>query len=246
MARRYIDFISAYCDHWCERCGFTQRCANYAVTSALAMCDGNEVAALELVLGPPQVPGAPPRKSVGERMAEALGDCEPDQRELDAIGRELDERKQRIRRIAVAQASLDYAIASTRWLNGYRDARAGAGAGGDDDAALRDAIETVGWDSSLIHVKIMRALDGRDDRAGSSWFGGRGAQASWNGSAKVALISIERSERAWRTVAASTADEAAGVLAAFLARLRMETEKEFPDAMAFKRPGFDDGRPAKR
>ncbi len=240
MARRYIDFISAYCDHWCERCGFTQRCANYAVTSALAMCEGNEVAALELVLGPPQVPGAPPRKSVGERMAEALGDCEPDQRELDAIGRELDERKQRIRRIAVAQASLDYAIASTRWLKAYR------GAGNDEGAALRDAIETIGWDSSLIHVKIMRALDGRADPAGSSWFGGRGAQASWNGSAKVALISIERSEQAWRTVVAATPDEAAGVLAAFLARLRLETEKEFPDAMAFKRPGFDDGRAAKR
>jgi hypothetical protein len=240
MARRYIDFISAYCDHWCERCAFTERCANYAVSSALAMCDGNEVAALELVLGPPRVPGAPPRKTVGERMAEALGDCEPDQRELDAIGRELDEREQRIRRIGVAQASLDYAIASQRWLKAYRRAE------NENDTALRDAIETIGWDASLIHVKIMRALDGRDDHAGGSWFEERGVEASWNGSAKVALISIERSEQAWRIVAASTADQAAGVLAAFLARLRIEVGNEFPDAMAFKRPGFDDGRPAKR
>jgi len=23
-----IDFISAYCDSWCERCGYTSRCTN--------------------------------------------------------------------------------------------------------------------------------------------------------------------------------------------------------------------------
>jgi hypothetical protein len=62
----------------------------------------------------------------------------------------------------------------------------------------------------------------------------------WNGSAKVALLSIERSERAWRVVAASTGDEGATVLAGSLERLRQEVSREFPRAMEFRRPGFDD------
>src|SRR5918994_7887981 len=41
MARDYIDFISAYCDRWCERCAFTNRCSAYAVDIAAAMCGGD-------------------------------------------------------------------------------------------------------------------------------------------------------------------------------------------------------------
>lgn len=44
-----IDFISAYCDRWCERCAFTLRCSTYAVEVATAMCDGDVRAGPELV-----------------------------------------------------------------------------------------------------------------------------------------------------------------------------------------------------
>lgn len=63
------------------------------------------------------------------------------------------------------------------------------------------------------------------------------SRANWNGSAKVALLSIERSHTAWRTVAALTADEAARVLGDNLAQLRVDLLKEFPRAMKFRRPG---------
>lgn len=36
-----IDFISEYCDRWCERCAFTGRCSAYAVKVALEMCEGD-------------------------------------------------------------------------------------------------------------------------------------------------------------------------------------------------------------
>src|ERR687887_336142 len=48
---RYIDFISAYCDRWCERCAFTERCSLFAVQVAMAMCDDNEEEAMELAVG---------------------------------------------------------------------------------------------------------------------------------------------------------------------------------------------------
>src|ERR671921_2720587 len=92
MAKRYIDFISSYCDRWCERCAFTERCSNFAATAALAMCDGDYHAAMELAVGPPRVAGSPPQKSLDERIAEAFEDYEPTAKELDEIGRELDAR----------------------------------------------------------------------------------------------------------------------------------------------------------
>src|SRR6476660_6512605 len=33
-----IDFISSYCDRWCERCAYTSRCSTYACQVAVAMC----------------------------------------------------------------------------------------------------------------------------------------------------------------------------------------------------------------
>src|SRR4051812_17359997 len=157
MAKRYIDFISAYCDSWCERCAFTERCSQFAVKSALGMCDGDYDAATELALGPPQLPGRPAHKTIGQRVADALQDLEPSQDELKAIQRELIDRRERVHRFAIAEASRDYSVAARRWLDGH------AALGERSNPAIREAIETVGWDAHLIHVKIMRALGGRDE-----------------------------------------------------------------------------------
>jgi hypothetical protein len=234
VSRGYIDFISAYCDSWCERCALTQRCSHFAVTSALAMCDGNEEAALELALGPAQVPGREPQKNLHERMAEAFIDFEPSAKELDAIGREIDDRRDRIKRHGLAEASLDYAVAANRWLT---EDDHGVG---NRDPAVREAIHVIGWDSHLIHVKIMRALNGRDEYPQGAPFEKSAVQSDWNGSAKVALISIRRSEDAWRLVGSATHDRGAGVLAGILENLRQEMSREFPRATEFRRPGFDE------
>jgi hypothetical protein len=130
MPRPYIDFISADCDRWCERCAFTARCSNFAVSSALAMCDGNFEAAIELAIGPPRVPGGQPQQPLHERMAEALEGFEPTEKELEEVGREMDARRARIEKLAVAEASHDYAIAAHRWLRQYRDT-CGASDGGE-------------------------------------------------------------------------------------------------------------------
>ena len=71
MARRYIDFISAYCDRWCARCPFTERCSNFAVSAAIAMCDGNHDVAIELAIGPARIPDREPPKKLEDRVAGA-------------------------------------------------------------------------------------------------------------------------------------------------------------------------------
>ena len=47
-----IDFISSYCDRWCERCSFTSRCSLFAVQTAIAMC-GDVADGIELAVGRP-------------------------------------------------------------------------------------------------------------------------------------------------------------------------------------------------
>jgi len=234
VSRNYIDFISAYCDSWCDRCAFTDRCSQFAMRSAIAMCDGDVEAAIELAVGPPRVPGRERQKTLGERMAERLADYEPSEKELEEIGREIDQRRQRIERHGLAKASLDYAVAARRWLEKHMryDTMTAP--------SVHDAVEVIGWDLHLIHVKIMRALNGRDEYLEDAVHDEGPVQNDWNGSAKVALISIVRSERAWRVIAAETQDEAAVVLAGSLATLRDEMDKEFPRAAAFRRPGFDE------
>jgi hypothetical protein len=92
-------------------------------------------------------------------MADVLGDDEePSTQELDRIGRELDDRRERLRRHALAEASYDYSIAAGRWFDGRREAV-------HNEVVEKDGEElaTVQWDRFLIHVKIMRALTGRDE-----------------------------------------------------------------------------------
>ena len=234
MARRYIDFISAYCDRWCERCPFTERCSNFAVSSAIAMCDGNHEAAIELAIGPSRIPDREPPKRLEDRVADALADFDPSATELEAIGREIEARHDRVRRLPLAEASLDYAVAAHRWLTARVDDA------GHTDPAVREAIEVIGRDAGLIHAKIARALKGRDEYPDGAPFETSAVQSDWNGSAKVALISVERSEPSWRLVAAATHDPGATVLADTLARIRQELSREFPRAADFRRPGFDD------
>jgi len=238
MRGRYIEFISEYCDRWCERCAFTERCSTFAVASAVAMCDGDVAAAIELAVGRPRVPGGEPQEPAGERMADLCAECEPTQKELDEIGQELEARRARVEKMGLAEASLDYAVATCRWLTAH-DRSVDSG-----NPDVRDAIAIISWDSHLIHVKMMRALGGRDEYPDGEPFVTRPVQSDWNGSAKIARICIDRSERAWRVVAAAADDGAAAVLAHSLAALRHDLEQEFPRAMEFRRPGFDDDRAA--
>lgn len=65
-------------------------------------------------------------------------------------------------------------------------------------------------------------------------------QNDWNGSAKVALISLERSEAAWQVIAQSTGDAVPAALAGRVADLRQAVEQTFPNARSFIRPDFDE------
>lgn len=232
MRGRYIDFISSYCDGWCERCRFTDRCSVYAVQIALEMCDGNEEEAIELAVGAP-----PPRSAAEakrrERWAEEMASIVPSEQEFAEFEREEEARDDRVAESPVTTASERAWLLSHRWLRDHAErVRTGA------SAALTEAIDVATHDCFFIHAKVRRALSGHDRHTHEREDDHR-IQNDWNGSAKVALISITRSTTAWDSIADATQDPDAAQVAAELRALQRHVESAFPDARKFRRPGFD-------
>jgi hypothetical protein len=93
----------------------------------------------------------------------------------------------------------------------------------------------------MISVKIQRALGSRAHEAENPEFWAKVPKDS-DGTAKIALIAIDRSIGSWATLLPvfPARQNATLEILALLSRLRVELEQEFPDAWAFVRPGFDE------
>lgn len=161
-------------------------------------------------------------------------------------------------------------FASSRPLLERRQRELAEAAGTESEAAIAeavriaDALEVIQWHLFPIHVKLMRAqprlferrgidepeeLQDLEDLDDVDWEEGElfepasidPVQNDSNGSAKVALIAMDRSIAAWGILWESLGDESGEILALLvdLAQLRRDAEREFPNARAFIRPGFD-------
>ena len=106
---------------------------------------------------------------------------------------------------------------------------------------LEDAREVVQWYQYQIAVKTMRALSGRKEELEEDPEIIEFPKDS-DGSAKVALIGIDRSIAAWRLMQLSLPEHAASIVPLILQleRLRNRLDKAFPEARDFIRPGFDE------
>jgi hypothetical protein len=114
---------------------------------------------------------------------------------------------------------------------------------------ITDAVEVIRWYQHQTFVKLMRAsrrFDSDLEQEQESEALAAAVQNDCNGSAKVALIGIERSEGAWLKLHRSLADDAGSILSILvhLERLRRKAEEAFPKARSFRRPGFDTGATA--
>jgi hypothetical protein len=224
-----IEFISEYCDRWCERCAFTNRCSAYAVQAALGMC-GDIREAIELAVGAPTVVGA-----THSKRTRTFEIDEPTAEEIQKIGAEEDARGKRIEEASISKNATSIMLRAHEWFRAH-ETRVRTGS----DAVLLEAIDVAQWDSCFIGAKLHRALHGRDSHESGDDWDDDPVQNDWNGSAKIALISIERSASAWQIIAQATGDVVAASLASAVASLRVEVEEAFPFARLFQRPGFDE------
>ena len=102
---------------------------------------------------------------------------------------------------------------------------------------LKDCEEVINWYLFFIDAKLQRALHGKLEGDDQDEF-----QKDSDGSAKIAIIAIERSIGAWTRLyeLMPAAEDIALKALSLLSRLKQKTIAEFPKAMEFKRPGFDD------
>jgi hypothetical protein len=227
-----IDFISAYCDRWCERCAFTSRCSTFACTAAIAMC-GDAEEGFELAVGHPRSPGG--SEGEPEWHVPDFDNQIPTDEEMAEFSRLQDARRKRIEATPLSRMAWTFTRLSYEWIQRREELDRHI------DPIVREAFQIACWDSSLITVKLHRAMDGHDrfERHEEEADAAR-IQNDWNGSAKVAILSIQRSLDAWTALGSALGDAAAASLADALSHLHRAVIDQFPDAMKFVRPGFDD------
>ena len=103
---------------------------------------------------------------------------------------------------------------------------------------LGEAFEVIRWYQHFIAAKVMRAIRGKteEEEEGCEEFA-----SDSDGSAKIAVIAIDRSIGAWAVIPHYNHlyTEEALEMISFLDRLRQAIEQTFPKARSFLRPGFD-------
>jgi hypothetical protein len=222
----FIVGIFNYCDRWCDACALTSRCRVFAdVARAEASRDPN----LQNVVDAPPIERAEP---VPRWLAELLKeerDHEKDDEESAEVQALLRVRELSPEQRAIETRALEYASSVHDWLDAH-DAH------GVPDA--RDPRAVIDWLHYVIPSKIYRALHGlaNDQPEERDW------PADHDGSAKVALLAIERSHAAWLQIVEQTAAREPNIrpLIAHLVWLGDALEQTFPHARAFVRPGFDE------
>ncbi len=241
---RHIPGIYNYCDRWCERCPLTARCLTFAMEED----SGTRAEDLDL---------ANDRfwKKISESLEMAfslLQDlAEEEGIDLEAVVDEPEADKPRVVHLLPTMAQR-YALLVDEWVKNNGDWLepeptpspnhlhvVGAASNPQEPPISRkEAVEVILWYQVFLPPKLSRALLSKAEEMETE---ADDFPKDSNGSAKIALIGMDRSLSAWGELAAQW--EGPGVamrkIVNQLTRLREMVEKEFPLARDFIRPGFD-------
>jgi hypothetical protein len=236
---RNIPGIFNYCDMWCERCEFTERCLVYSVEEERKeAADGsNQDQVIEKVTESLDI-----ALSLLQDLAEEEGI------DLDAMESEEDEAETPVVHI-LSLMSRTYIDMADRWFErnpfleeeGLRETPPHLELIHPKPvaASVRELVQVIRFDQHHIHAKLARALMSRRDEKDLNI---EDLPRDQDGSAKVALIELDRSIGAWWELCNAFRDQEKGILQIIrhLKHIRDIAEREFPNARAFIRPGFDE------
>ena len=233
---RFITGIYNYCDRWCERCPQTSRCLNFSVSEEEfsdpeARDIGNEAFWKKLsgILGEALELLRESAKELGIELEtlDSIDDIETIKAKDAAAENHL-----------LCRAAKRYSELVEDWFRRRETLFFEIAAAAREGISLEEAIEVIRWYQYFISAKVMRAVRGNieekeercDEFASDS-----------DGSAKIALIAIDRSIAAWAVIQHYITDGDKEVIdiIAFLDGLRQAAEETLPNARSFIRPGFD-------
>jgi hypothetical protein len=238
-----ISGIYNYCDRWCERCPLTSRCLVYATeqddNDSFECHDISNEAFWNKLSSIFQET----REMIAEWAHAAGVDLSEPSEEDEARHRR---KRQLVDNHPLTRAGKKYANAASDWFREFdqtieiSDLRATES--DRENAELQeDAREVIQWYQYQIAVKTMRALSGLKEEVKYDPETAEFPKDS-DGSAKVALIGIDRSIAAWRMMQLALPERSDSIVPLILQleRLRRRLEKVFPEARGFVRPGFDE------
>lgn len=238
-----IPDIFNYCDRWCERCPFTHQCAIFEMEEDFSAVESDDFFyLLEHILDDTVA------------MVEAVIQTEvPDlwddwQKKIDTLASaeaplpELEEE--------LISLSRKYFMSGRKWLQVHQPLFNDRSAAWYEQSKpeadqqertnqLKDALSVIQWYQPFISAKVQRAIRGKS----RPWLPEQDPyQNDANGSAKIALLAIDRSLSSWeliRKLMPETTDDMLDLLVQ-LSQLRSGMQGLFPDTERFIRPGFDE------
>ncbi|MFP4620917.1 MAG: hypothetical protein ACLFM7_06365 [Bacteroidales bacterium] len=245
----YIPNIHKYCDLWCTKCPFSDRCGRHRIYKHIS-------------------PGGTPdflnqiRENV-QKLQEEINDItskqgmKPGNQPIDEIAeRKEQEKKAYSKNHILTKTAKKYMVMAMGWFannhklimkSGYQllqNIKLGIrGEETEEEAtAVYDAFELIGWYCNHIRVRLEEAISGEYEFKKLPEKMNKPTEA--DGQAKAALIEMDRSLAAWNKLQNYFPDAGDDILDVqiFLDNLKKDTEKHFPQARDFVRPGFDEIR----
>ena len=244
--------IFHYCDQWCERCAFTTQCLRFRIAESTGQI-------------PTEAGGSPFHHELTAQMtaslegpASLLQEIAVEEGELcDDL--ELASAMPGFRRVPdpdevafFVLGAIEYARRVDEWFEEAEpriEARAHAlaearetGPSGkdpeDEACAIEDSVNYIRHDQHFLFFKLTRALTGVLDE---EWADPPPLEEDQDGSARAALVSLDRSIKAWQRLMELFPDDEVVMLDILehLETLRSGTEEAFPGARGFVRPGLD-------
>jgi hypothetical protein len=240
--KRFIPGIYNYCDRWCERCPQTLHCLNLSLSEERFLDTETRDIRNEAFW-----------KKLSEILQEGMELLRESAKEygidletLDSASdtENLRQHDEAAEKHVICRVSKSYIKMVEDWFNEREELFFETATPATEGVDLEEAFEVIRWYQYFIAAKVMRAVRGRMEDVGDSILreGDRDEfPRDSDGSAKIALIALDRSIGAWAVIAHYHHRYSEEVLEmiSFLDRLRLAVEQTFPGARSFVRPGFD-------
>lgn len=247
-----IPSIFNYCDRWCERCLFIDRCS-MGVIEQKRWAKGKDWSPEDFFKIFDEI--YPPDKHAPDEWTDEDDNIDFEGIELEELP-EKDLKTQALMQEMRNRGSSYYQAV----MPFFRSNEAALKAGGIDlfseqerpegrdtheRSALADAVEVILWYQHLMFIKANRAIDGIEDMNDTDIWDSPN-QSDANGSAKLAVIAATRSLAAWELVRRQWPDQQHKIRK-FMRQLnefRQRVVEIFPHWKQFIRPGFDTEQPS--
>lgn len=231
-----ISGIFNYCDRWCERCSFTSRCTTFLMDEFREKNKNSDSdnedfwQDLSFIF-----------EVTKDMLEEKIEEFGIDIDEVLAVADDLETAKGEGIKSQAEEMAFQYGLQSSKWLKEnadyiyYKSNQLNI-IDGEFTISVSDTVEVIQWYQFFIAPKVSRAYSPKiypnDDFE----------DFDKDGSAKIALIAIENSIKAYSFLLNNFAEKEDEILdfLVTLTKIKKLLLRDFPKAMDFVRPGFDE------